>query len=187
MTDYFAVVGLPRRPGVDENVLQENYLKRAASWHPDAPGGDVEKFRELQDARKILSDPAARLRHLLALEGYESQAGSSQAAPELFLEVAGVLEMSKSVRRRLENTRSAIGRAALVPERQRAEQRILQISGEVAARREELLNLLAREDRNWPDADFSTLEKIGKTLVFLTRWSSELRDSLFQLQSTASP
>lgn len=187
MTDYFAQLGLPRRPGLDETALQENYLRLAAKWHPDAPLGDVGKFRDLQEARRILSDPAARLRHLLELEGYEGKGGAWHAAEELFLEVAGALESARGMQRKFADTRSLIGRASLEPERRRVEQRILCVAEQVAASRRETEDQLRNEDARWPESDFPLLEKISKNSVFLARWSNELRESLFRLENPGAP
>jgi len=183
VTDFFALLGLPRRPAVDEGFLQERYLRLAAAWHPDGSDGDVEKFRELQEARKTLFDPAARLRHLLVLEGYEGKDGGAHGAPELFLEVAGALDAVKRVRNRLTEARSAIGRAALEPERRRVEQQLLRVSDQIATAWNGALEQLGCEDARWPSSDLPQLERIGKKVVFLARWRKELREGLFSLQN----
>lgn len=187
MTDYFAVMGLPRRPVIDEKLLQDSYLRLAAKWHPDAAGGSTEKFRDLQEARRTLLDPASRLRHLLEVEGFESQGGGSHGSPELFLEVAGALEAVKGIRTRIAEARSAIGRAAIEPERHLAEQRILHMSEQVSLAWEEALKQLENENAFWPSSDLSRLEGIRKKLVFLSRWRKELRESLFCVQNSSKP
>ena len=185
MTDYFALLGLARRPGIDDEALQENYLRLAAAWHPDAVGGDADRFRELQEGRRILSEPALRLRHLLDLEGHEAQGGGAHGSPELFMEVAGTLDAAKTIRRKYAECRSAIGKASLEPERRKVEQRIQSASEQLRAHRETLAEQLQKEDARWPGMDHSELERIGKSFVFLDRWSKELREGLFQLRNPA--
>ena len=187
MTDFFALIGLPRRPLIDEGALQEGYLRMAAVLHPDSGSGSAEKFRELLEARRTLLDPAARLRHLLILGGHAAREGGSHGAPDLFLEVAGALDAAKSVGRRMTEARSAIGRAALEPERRKAAQRVQRATEAVDAAWRELGDRLQAEDARWPDSDFSVLETIGKKYVFLSRWQNELREALFRLKSTSNP
>jgi curved DNA-binding protein CbpA len=187
VTDFFALIGLPRRPLVDERALQDGYLRRAAVWHPDAAGGDAEKFRELLEARRTLLDPAARLRHLLTLEGHDVRDGGLHGAPDLFLEVAGALDAVKGVCRRLSETRSAIGRAALESERRKAEQRVQRATEAVDAAWQQLGAQLQAQDARWPGADFALLENIGKKFVFLSRWQNELREALFRLKNPSAP
>lgn len=183
MTDYFALLGLPRRPVIEVGFLQENYLRLASKLHPDAAGGDTEAFRELQEGRRVLTEPASRLRHLLELEGYVSQGSGAHGSPELFMEVAGTLDAAKNLRRKFAECRSAIGRATLEGERRKVEQRIGQAANLVSGNRDALVALLADEDAKWPNVDLAELERIGRKFVFLDRWAGELRESLFQVQN----
>ena len=184
MTDYFAVLGMPRRPGLDEAVLQENYLRLAAAWHPDAPGGDVEKFRDLQEARKTLLDPAARLRHLLALEGVSGSPRSGGQPPaEFFVTVATALDGAKSVSAKLQLVRSGIGRAACEAERADSIRKIATVLADVTGRQEACRRRIADLDAVWPERDLRALEEIRGEWVFLDRWERNLRETLFQLST----
>lgn len=187
MTDFFSLLGLPRRPGLDEAVLQENYLRLAASWHPDAPGGDVEKFRELQEARKTLLDPAARLRHLLGLEGQsEGEGPKYQPSGELFLSVAGVLDFSRRTLTKHLAAKSLIARAALAGELGEAGRKIQAARNIIAERRSVRLEQITRLDEFWPEKNFPLLAEICRELAFLGRWDKELKESMFRLE-TALP
>lgn len=185
MTDYFALLGLPRRPVIADGALQANYLRLAALWHPDAAGGDAGQFRELQEGRRILSEPASRLRHLLDLEGYPSNGGGTYGSPELFMEVATTLDAVKTWRRKFAEARTAIGRATLEGERRKVEQRIHHIADQVSGCRDALAKQLLEEDRKWPAADHSELDQMGRKFVFLDRWIRELREGLFHVQNPA--
>lgn len=188
MTDYFALVGLPRRPGLDETVLQETYLRLAALWHPDAPSGDGDKFRELQEARKTLLDPAARLRHLLEREGFENPPGTkSQPPADLFLEVAGALEAAKKLTVRLQGARSAIARASLARERAVTERMVGEVLNALSARRSDSLERISEHDACWPGKNLPDLDRIRHELLYLTRWENELRERLFLLKNPPAP
>ncbi len=184
MTDYFAVLGLPRRPGLEETVLQETYLRLAAAWHPDAAGGDLEKFRELQEARQTLLDPASRLRHLLALEGFiKPSDGSFQPSAELFLEVAGALDFVKKVSAKMLAAQSAIARASLSAECVQAGKRLGRVAQRVAERRADLRGQIAAIDAEWGKSSASSLEKIAAEWHFLSRWDEEIQEKRFLLEN----
>ena len=76
MTDFFALLNEPRRPGLDVDRLRQKFLALAADVHPDRVhnASDVEKaaanrhYAELNAACQCLTDPKTRLLHLLELE-----------------------------------------------------------------------------------------------------------------------
>jgi molecular chaperone DnaJ len=59
--DYYEVLGVAK--GADEREIKKAYKKLAMKYHPDRAQGDKsleEKFREVQEAYEILSDPRKR-------------------------------------------------------------------------------------------------------------------------------
>lgn len=74
--DAYAVLGEPRRPWLDVEALKTRYLALSAESHPDRVHGGSEAERaeaarramEVNSAHAILSEPRARLLHLLELE-----------------------------------------------------------------------------------------------------------------------
>jgi curved DNA-binding protein CbpA len=182
------MLGLPRRPGLDEADLQEKYLRLAARWHPDAPTGDGGKFRELQEARKTLKDPAARLRHLLDLEGYENPPGGKFQPPaDLFLEVAEALEAAKRIAARLSAAPSSLARALLTGERVAVERKIRQVMHDLAGHRNRCLAQISECDARWPEKNLPHLDRIRNEMVYLIRWENELRERGFLLGNPPAP
>jgi len=57
MTDYYSVLGVHRGAGPDE--IKQAYRRMAKQHHPDK-GGDTNKFQEVEEAYRILSDDAKR-------------------------------------------------------------------------------------------------------------------------------
>jgi DnaJ-class molecular chaperone len=57
-TDFYAVLGLGRDATADE--IKRNFRRLAAKWHPDKPDGNEQKFREIEEAYRVLSDPQDR-------------------------------------------------------------------------------------------------------------------------------
>lgn len=60
--DYYRILGVDRK--ADEKTIKSAYRKLARKHHPDvAKGKDAEKFREINEAYEVLSDPAKRQRY----------------------------------------------------------------------------------------------------------------------------
>ena len=62
---YYDVLGLS--PGASESEIKAAYRRLAREFHPDSgTPGDVERFREVQEAYETLSDPEKRRRYDIA-------------------------------------------------------------------------------------------------------------------------
>src|SRR6187402_2801403 len=84
MTDYFALLGEPRRPLLDPERIKDTFHRLSRERHPDQAGGAIDAFAELNLAQETLRDPKLRLRHLLALEHPEiGTAGPTSVPPSL--------------------------------------------------------------------------------------------------------
>jgi curved DNA-binding protein len=57
MTDYYSTLGVSKSANADE--IKRAYRRMANQHHPDK-GGDTEKFKEVEEAYRILSDPQKR-------------------------------------------------------------------------------------------------------------------------------
>ncbi len=64
MTDYYNVLGLPRT--ADDKAVRQAYRKLARQYHPDVNREDSaseERFKEINEAYSVLSDPDKRRRY----------------------------------------------------------------------------------------------------------------------------
>jgi DnaJ-class molecular chaperone len=62
--DYYETLGVPR--GAKQEEIKRSYRKLARKYHPDVNPGDKEaekKFREINEAYEVLSDPEKRRRY----------------------------------------------------------------------------------------------------------------------------
>jgi len=58
MTDYYAVLGVPRTATADE--IKQAFRRLASQHHPDRAGGDTQKFQAIQEAYATLGDEQKR-------------------------------------------------------------------------------------------------------------------------------
>ncbi|MDD4931702.1 MAG: DnaJ C-terminal domain-containing protein [Candidatus Colwellbacteria bacterium] len=58
MKDYYSILGVDR--GASEDDIKKAYRKLAHQHHPDKPGGDAERFKEINEAYQVLSDQGKR-------------------------------------------------------------------------------------------------------------------------------
>ena len=88
MTDYFALLNLPRSPWLEPEMVQARFLELSAAAHPDRVHGEPNEvlksanaqFSELNAAAVCLREPRDRLNHLLQLEtGSASGAAAAQS------------------------------------------------------------------------------------------------------------
>ena len=69
--DYYKILGVERSAGKDE--IKRSYRKLALNYHPDRNPGDKqaeEKFKEINEAYQVLSDPEKRARYDQIGESY---------------------------------------------------------------------------------------------------------------------
>lgn len=58
MSDYYDILGIKK--GASKEEIKKAYRTLAHKYHPDRPGGNAEKFKEVSEAYQILSDDEKR-------------------------------------------------------------------------------------------------------------------------------
>lgn len=78
--DYYDILGVPKT--ASEKEIKSAYRKLARKWHPDAnpdnPKQAEEKFKELQEANAVLSDPEKRRKYDALGSDWESAARQAE-------------------------------------------------------------------------------------------------------------
>ena len=87
--DFFSFLGLPRQLNIDPQELERNFRELSRKFHPDfyynAPPQErlasLERSSYLNDAYRTLRNPAARIEHLLAIEGLPPAKSEDPSTP----------------------------------------------------------------------------------------------------------
>lgn len=58
MRDYYDILGIKK--GASKEEIKKAYRSLAHKYHPDRPGGNAEKFKEVSEAYQVLSDDEKR-------------------------------------------------------------------------------------------------------------------------------
>jgi DnaJ-class molecular chaperone len=59
--DYYKVLGVPK--SADDKAIKAAYRRLARKYHPDVNKGSAERFKEINEAYTVLSDPEKRKRY----------------------------------------------------------------------------------------------------------------------------
>lgn len=136
--DYFSFLGLPRRLNLDAALLEERFRTLSRQFHPDyfynAPPAErrasLERASYLNDAYRMLRQPAGRIEYLLKLEGLAPEnpaEAARQVPPALLEEVFALNEELDEIRdARADGAPAEAWRARLERARQPIEQKRVQ-------------------------------------------------------------
>jgi len=194
VVDYFELLGAPRRPWLDPEILKSKFLQLSAEVHPDrVHGGSAEAKRqaqnaytELNTAYQTLRVPKERLAHLLELEAGHKPA-AIQTAPgelmDLFLEIGNQCrEADKFIHERRAVT-SPLLRVGLFEKGEQIAEKLRAMQGLLTRRSEAAEKGLMDLNATWESGvkDLDKLEKSYRTFSYLARWSEQLQERLVQL------
>ena len=188
MTDYFALLEQPRVPWLDPVALKEVYHRKTLETHPDAVVADRPgDFPELNEAYQVLQDPKRRLHHLLSLENWASTS-ANQTIPadlqELFLSIGALNQDANPLLEQMRTTPNALSRSLL-------KRQIVELQKETGDLRDEVRNLdraandrlreISLDWRNDAAGKFAELSDLHSRFAYLSRWSAQLDELMFQL------
>ena len=177
MSDFFAVMGLPRSAWLDGEELKERFHRLSAERHPDAPGGSGAAFSGLNEAWQTLREPVSRLRHFLELTAPESLAASGGAPSELgylFMDIATLKQLAGA----MEKPASPLARALLEPRRLALLDRLSGVEARLSAAVEN-----GHGEIQSPAATAAELAATLGRLTFLSHWGRQMRELRLELSS----
>jgi len=193
MIDYFALLDQPRAPWLDPEKLKDTFHQKTLRAHPDAqmnrPGAAATDatFTSLNEAYQVLQDPKRRLHHLLSLEG-ATPSSTEQTVPDqlhdLFPAVGSLTQRANLLLEKIRATSNALSRSLL-------KSQILEVQNgakEMRAKIQDLFDVslseLSRINTAWAtnrEEQIEALSNLYFAFAYLTRWSTQLDEMMFQL------
>jgi curved DNA-binding protein CbpA len=185
MTDYFAVLGLERRPLVSESTLRGAYYDKSKSFHPDRADGSGD-FSIVNAAFQIVSNPATRIQHLLKLEFGEMGVRQLDAELEvLFGTMVKVLRRADEELDSISAQASALLRALAFQRLDPLRDALGDAEKQLVERESELHSRIATADQIWlQDRRRSQrfLAQIAVNLTFVQKWLEQVRERKMRLE-----
>ncbi|MCF7729430.1 MAG: DnaJ domain-containing protein [Chthoniobacterales bacterium] len=180
-SDPFALLELPRRPMVDLDLLDKNFSRLAATYHPDQQNGEAMMFQKILEATHLLRHPAKRLR-LLAGEVTIAKK-IPVAAEELFSSIVIALQRSAEVTTKYHAASGPLLKALLIKD-------LLKVRGELNASQESLHQWRCSLDQElqemnlrWPQVSGEELLSLSYAFLTEQRWNHQLKEALFQINT----
>ncbi len=104
--DHFALLGLPRKFGLDVQMLESRFYELSRKLHPDffmdAPASvrirSLDATARLNEAHQTLKDLIARVAYLVELESGNLEENDAKPPPELFEEIFEAQEAADEFR-----------------------------------------------------------------------------------------
>jgi len=194
VADYFKLLGEPRRPWIDLEVLKGKFLQLSAQVHPDRVHDDSPKakeqahnaYTELNTAYQTLRAPKERLGHLLELE-MGRKPGAIQSAPadlmDLFLEIGSVCRRADKFIEQRGAVTSPLLRVSLFEQGEEIAEKLRTLQELVRQRSEVAGKALIERNASWDSGvkDLDKLEESYRTFSYLSRSSEQLQERIVQL------
>lgn len=199
MTDYFSLLGEPRRPWLEADLLKQKFLALSADLHPDKihSARDSEKndaakhFAELNAAYHCLARPKPRLLHLLELERGTKPKEIQQipvALANLFAEVATVCKNADHFLAEKSKITSPLLLVQFFERAQNWVEALNSLQKRLGNLRDNLFNELESLDAVWMAADSPAraklllrLEELYRLFSYFDRWNHQIQERIVQL------
>ena len=196
MTDHFTVLGEPRHPWLDPELLKEKFLAISAMVHPDRvhnlPPAEQEKaqqsYTELNAAYNCLREPRLRLRHLLELELGAKPSDLTQVREDLmniFLTIGKTLREVDVFLGEKQQASSPLIKVQLFERGMEWREKLGQIQQHVGSQRGQLIEELKALDSTWHSPAgpnlLAKLENLYRLFSLYDRWLAQLQERNAQL------
>lgn len=204
MIDCFALLDEPRRPAIDLEALKAKFLARSAESHPDRSHGAGETERQavtdryaaLNSAYNTLREPKERLGHLLELERGRKPSGIESVPAEWMDGFMEVGQLCRSVDAFLADNAKVTSPLIKVQRFQQAMEwtdKLNALASSLTAKLEAATSELESLNASWETAPavgqdsraktlpLDQLERIFRTVSFVSRWLAQLRERVVRL------
>lgn len=204
MTDYFALLSLPRRPWLERDLVQARFHTLSGELHPDrvtqlsAPERAIAttRYAELNTAHQCLRDLKSRLGHLLELELGGQTAEMRDIPPalaDLFLETGQMFRQLDAFLKERETVVSPLLRVSWFQKGMVWDERLRNLQSRVRGSIDALEAETRTLDTAWPNelssgpiaplakANLPRLGEIYRSLALLNRWLAQIQDRAVKL------
>ena len=202
MTDYFALLGEPRRPWLDPEALKQKFLALSVNVHPDrahqlAEAGRQaahQRYTELNAAHNCLREPKDRLRHLLELELATLLKDMQQPPADmvnLFLEIGRTCRDVDAFLAERAGVESPLLKVQFFERAQNWIEKLKTLRQAINLRREQLIEELKAIDTAWMNLDpnniqgrndlLDRMDVLYRLFGFLARWGQQIQEREMRL------
>ncbi len=189
MSDYFALLNFPRQLVIDSADVDEGWRNLTKEIHPDGKtdqGNESENgtaTAELNEARRVLSDPFLRLEHWLDLRnpGFSKSIAIAPDLMEMFSEVNDLFTRADDVIGKLKIATTELGKAVLAKGAVSVQLGIQRYLGIFREKLDALVDEFPELERAGDCKDFvPAISTLGR-MTFLRKWEKECKNRLLDL------
>ena len=94
--DYYKILGVDR--GADDKAVKTAYRKLARKYHPDVNKGNADRFKEINEAYDVLSDPEKRQRYDALGADWNQYTGAPPSGSRVTVETGDLGDFSEFFR-----------------------------------------------------------------------------------------
>ena len=196
MTDFFALLGQPRQPWLDEDALKAAFHEQSSTLHPDRFHSADDAAREeagrrsaeLNSAYQCLRELKDRLAHLIELESGRKPGGIQSVPAEAMVLFAQVGQLCRETDAFLVERAKATSPMLKVRQFERGLEwtdKIQALMKSLNEQREELHAKLRSMSESWVGgsmaASLPVLGDVHSRLSYLNRWMAQLQERFTQL------
>lgn len=198
MSDYFVLLGEPRRPWLEPEALKSKFLALAAEAHPDKQNiaGETEKraasrhYADLNAAYRCLTEPKLRLLHLLELERGAKPNDVQKITPalaDLFAEVATTCRNADAFLSEKNKAVSPLLQVQLFERAHEWVERLRALQTKLAELHSRLVEDLKSLDVLWTSQPgkrptlLNRLEELYHLFGYFNRWDGQIQERIVQL------
>ena len=199
MKDPFALLGVPRRPWIDSELLKQKFLSLSAESHPDRlhQANEAQKraaqdqFTDLNTAYQSLRDHRERLLRLSELELGKRTPEVQNIPPELmtlFLEVGKLCRDADAFLAQRAQQTSPLLQVQLFERAQEWIERLRALQRQVTHSSEALLAEVQQLDAGWEELRLAEkqgrlqrLHEIAGLINYFKKWNTQLQGRIVQL------
>jgi len=199
VNDPFALLGVPRRPWIDCELLKQKFLSLSADLHPDRlhHANEAQKraaqnqFTDLNAAYQSLLDHRERLLCLSELELGKRAPEIQNIPPELmslFLEVGKLCREADAFLRQKAEQTSPLLKVQLFERAQHSIERLHALQPEVTRSSDALLAEIKQLDGRWEELvaaekqpRLQRLNEIAGLVNYFKKWNAQIQERIVQL------